>query len=139
MRVFFVVLARDASAVDRKIKELNGLGFPYVIVCGERVDQRNVVYREPRGKFDALNCGFGYVPAETDVVVFNDVDTEIHDFDCALRLLRDDTVSFVFVKVRVASGPQQVFYSFLDSVRRRIPIAASGELMLMRSEFFHKI
>jgi cellulose synthase/poly-beta-1,6-N-acetylglucosamine synthase-like glycosyltransferase len=139
MRVFFVVLARDASAVEKKASELNSLGFSYVIVCGEKVNRPNVVYREPRGKYDAINYGLRFVPSDTDVVAFNDVDTEIHNFDRALRLLQDKSVSLVFVRVDVEHGPQLTFYSFLDALRRRIPIAASGELMLIRREFLRDI
>lgn len=132
MKVFFIVLARDASALEKKARELNNLGYPYMIICGEKVNHQNVVYREPKGKYDAINYGLRFVPSGTDVVAFNDVDTKIHNFDGALRLFQDETVSLVFVKVNVEHGPQLTFYSFLDALRNRIPIAASGELMLMK-------
>lgn len=139
MQVFFVALARDASAVEKKANELESLGYPFIIVCGEKVNHPNVVYREPRGKFDAVNFGFSFVPSGTDVVAFNDVDTEVHNVENAVNLMRDESVSLVFVKVRVASGPQQTFYSFLDPVRRRIPVAASGELLLIRYGFLKQL
>ena len=139
MRVFFVVLARDASAIDGKARELAGLGYPYMIVCGEKVNSPHVVYREPKGKYDAINFGLKFVPSDTDIVVLNDVDTEIHNFEGAIRLLRDDNISLIFVKVNVEHGPQLMFYSFLDALRKRIPIAASGELMLMKYEFLRSI
>lgn len=139
MRVFFVVLARDAAAISKKARELAHLGFPYIIVCGDRVSHPNVVYREPKGKYDAMNFGCEFVPSNTDVVVFNDVDTEIHNFETALRLIQDENVSLVFVRVNVEHGPQLAFYAFLDALRRRIPIAASGELMLVRYEFLKEI
>jgi len=139
MKVFFIVLARDASALEKKVREINGLGYPYKIVCGEKVNHQNVVYREPKGKYDAINYGLMFVPSETDVVAFNDVDTEIHNFEDALRLFQDENVSLVFVKVNVTHGPQLTFYSFLDALRKRISIAASGELMLVRHEFLKNI
>jgi cellulose synthase/poly-beta-1,6-N-acetylglucosamine synthase-like glycosyltransferase len=139
MRVFFIVLARDASAVNKKARELDNLGYPYLIICGERVKHPNVVYREPKGKYDAVNFGLKFIPSHTDVVAFNDVDTEIHNFEEALRILQNENISLIFVKVRVPHGPQLTFYSFLDALRRQIPIAASGELMIIRYEFLKKI
>jgi hypothetical protein len=139
MKVFFLVLARDASAVDEKVRELTRLGCPYLIVCGERVNHPNVVYREPKGKYDAINFGLRFVPSNTDVVAFNDVDTEIHNFKAVLRLIQNENVSLVFVRVNVKHGPQLTFYSFLDALRRRIPIAASGELMLIKYRFLKSI
>ncbi|MEM3702984.1 MAG: hypothetical protein QXX79_00975 [Candidatus Bathyarchaeia archaeon] len=139
MQVFFVVLARDASLVNKKIEELGRLGYPYVIVCGEKTNRPNVVYRAPRGKYDAINFGLKFVPDGVDVVVFNDVDAEIHNFDEALRLMGEEDADLVFAKVNVQAGPQLTFYSFLDSLRRRIPIAASGELMLVKYDFLKMI
>ena len=131
MNVFFVVLARDGSALMKKVRELSSLGYPYVIICGEKVNHPNVVYREPKGKFDAINFGLKFVPSGTDIVALNDVDTEIHNFEAALRLLQDRHISLVFVKVFVKQGPQLMFYSLLDAFRKRVLVAASGELMLM--------
>jgi len=139
MRIFFVVLARDAAKVDEKTRELDSLGYPYVVVCGEKVESPNVVYRAPKGKYDAVNFGLRFVPSDVDVVAFNDVDAEIHDFEATLPLLQDGSVSLVFVKVRVTEGPQLTFYSLLDFLRKKIPIAASGELMLIKQSFLRKI
>ena len=139
MRVFFLVLARDRSGVEKKARELEGLGFPYLIVCGDRVNHPNVVYREPLGKYDAINFGSNHLPEDVEIVGLNDVDTEIHGLEAALRLFNEENVSLVFVRVDVKSGPQVLFYSFLDALRARIPIAASGELMLMRRDVFRDI
>lgn len=139
MRVFFVVLARDASLVEKKSVELERMGYPYVIVCGEKTNRPNVLYRQPKGKFDAINFGLNYVPSATEVVAFNDVDTEIHNFEDALQMMSDASVSLVFAKVNVRRGPQSTFYSFLDPLRKRIPIAASGELMLIKYRFLKSI
>lgn len=132
MRVFFVVLARDATAVKEKASELDRLSYPYIIICGERTHIPNVVYRAPRGKYDAINFGMRFIPSETDVVAFNDVDAKFHNLDAALHLLGDPGISLVFARVDVERGPQLSFYSLLDSVRDKVPIAASGELMLIR-------
>jgi cellulose synthase/poly-beta-1,6-N-acetylglucosamine synthase-like glycosyltransferase len=132
LSVFFLVLARDDEHVDEKVEELNRLGFPYRIICGEDLKRHSVIYRKPMGKYDAINFGLKFVPTEVDVVVFNDVDAEIHGFEHALGLLRNEDVSLVFVKVRVTGGPQLTFYSLLDFLRKKVPVAASGELMLIR-------
>jgi len=118
---------------------LDGLGFPYLIVCGDKVNHPNVVHRAPLGKYDAINFGSNHLPEDVEIVALNDVDTEIHGLEAALRLFNEENVSLVFVRVDVRSGPQVLFYSFLDALRARIPIAASGELMLMRREIFKNI
>ena len=139
MRVFFVVLARDSSLILGKIKELESFGYPYVIVCGERFSHPNVVFKRPVGKYDAINFSLNYIPVETDVVVFNDVDAEINNFACALELFEKSDISLVYAKVRVEFGPQLLFYRFLDALRRWVPIAASGELVLLRYEALRRV
>jgi cellulose synthase/poly-beta-1,6-N-acetylglucosamine synthase-like glycosyltransferase len=139
MRIFFVVLARDASLVEKKARELKNLGYPYIIVCGEKVNHPNVVYRKPEGKYDAINFGLKFIPHGTDFVALNDVDTEIHNFEAVLNLLQGKSVSLIFVKVCVKHGPQLAFYSFLDALRKKIPIAASGELILIGCELLKRL
>ncbi len=139
MKVYFLVLARDAKLVSSKVSELSRLGCPYLIVCGERTDLPNTVYREPRGKYDAINFGLSLLPSDVDVIVFNDVDTEIHNFGDALSAITTQNVDLVFARVQVVEGPQTTFYSFLDTLRKRIPLAASGELMLVRFDVLKKI
>jgi hypothetical protein len=139
MKLFFLVLARDAKHVDKKVEELKRLGVPYLIVCGERLNHPNVVYREPRGKFDAINFGVRFVPENADVVVLNDVDTKIHNFQAALQSFERKDAALVFARVCVKEGPQKLFYVFLDFLRRRVPIAASGELMLIRRNVLREI
>lgn len=134
MRVFFIILARDSRFVAKKIKELESLGHPYIVVCGQRVDHPRVIYRSPRGKYDAINYGLKFVPPATDIIVFNDVDTEMHNFEAALHIVQDERISLVFARVRVSEGPQTTFYTLLNPLRRRIPIAASGELMLLKKD-----
>ena len=132
MRVFFVVLARDDGEVRKKAAELDRLPYPYVIVCGKKTGLRNAVYREPKGKYDAMNFGVGFVPGGTDLVAFNDVDTTIHNLDSGIDLFSDQTISLAIAKVDVGQGPQLSFYSLLNPLRNKIPIVASGELMLVR-------
>jgi hypothetical protein len=134
-----LVLARDEKHVDEKIEELKVLGVPYLIVCGQNLNHPNVVYREPRGKYDAINFGFRFIPEDTDIVVLNDVDTKIRNFEAAFRWFCSKDVALVFVKVCVKQGPQKLFYSILDRVRRRLLVTASGELMLIRYNVLKKI
>jgi hypothetical protein len=138
-KVFFLVLARDEKHVDEKIEELNALRTPYLVVCGRNLNHPNVIYREPRGKYDAINFGFRFIPEDTDVVALNDVDTKIRNFEAALQLFRFEDVGLVFVRVCVKEGPQKYFYSILDRIRRSFLIAASGELMLIKYGVLRKI
>jgi hypothetical protein len=139
MKLFVLVLARSAEHVKKKIEELNVLKLPHLIVCGKNLDLPNVVYRKPRGKYDAINFGFKFIPKDTDVVVLNDVDTKINNFEASLRLFRSGDADLVFVKIYIKEGPQQLFYGLLDSIRRRLLITASGELMLVRYNLLKKI
>ena len=138
-RLFFIVLARDRTLVDDKIRELEKMGVPYKIVCGERLNHPNVAYRAPKGKYDAINFGASLIPKDVDMVVMNDVDTIIHNFHLALRYLKDEKVALVFGTEMVKEGPQYLFFRFLNPIRRKIPIAASGELMFIRRDVFEKI
>jgi len=134
---FFIVLARDRRGVEEKVEELEGMRVPYVVVCGEEVDRPNVVYREARGKWDAINFGSKFVPEDADVVVLNDVDTRIHNFEHALSHLEE--ADLVYCRVSVARGPQVKFYRIADSMRKRFHIFASGELMLFKRGVFKRL
>ena len=138
MKPFFLVLARDKKYVDAKIEELKSLGVPYLIVCGEKLNHPNVIYRRPMGKYDAINFGCKLVPQYARVVVLNDVDTKINNFEIALERFNSEEVALVFAKVMVKGGPQKNFYVFLDSIRKRLLVAASGELMLVRRDVLDK-
>jgi hypothetical protein len=139
LSVFFVVASRDSKSLKGKISELEGFGYPFVVVCGEKVNDPRVVHKAPRGKFDAINYGLKFVPPEVDFVALNDVDTQIHNFGSALSLMHKENADLVYARVDVRSGPQLSFYSFLDRVRKRIPVAASGELMLIKHGVLNKI
>lgn len=132
MKLFCLVLARDERHVDEKVEELKGLGVPYLIVCGKRLNYPNVVYREPRGKFDAINFGARFVPEGVDVVILNDVDTRIYNIEVALKHFDSKDVALVFARVSVKEGPEKFFYVMLDFIRRRFLITANGELISIR-------
>lgn len=138
MKIFFIVLARNEKHVKQKIEELKCLGVPYLIVCGQKLNLPNLVYRAPNGKYDAINFGFGLIPPDTDVVILSDVDTRIVNFEAAARLFCSPIVDLVFVRVNV-HGPQKLFYGFLDSIRQHLLVAASGELMLIKFNLLKKI
>jgi hypothetical protein len=136
--VFFIVPARNGRCVPEKIRELEELEVPYVIVCGERMNRRNIVYREAKGKWDAINFGSRFVPEEADVVVLNDVDTRIRNFEHALSHLKGGA-DIVYCKVSVSKGPQVKFYRIADPIRKRLHIFASGELMLIDRRAFERL
>lgn len=138
VKPFFMVLARDQHHVRRKIAELEEVGVPFLVVCGERVNHPAVLYREARGKWDAINFGSRFVPKESDVIVLNDVDTRINNFEYALNHL-DAKVDLIYCRVKVSRGPQVKFYRILDPIRRRFHIVASGELMLMKRDVFERV
>ena len=132
-RVAILVAARDAKSVFGKIAELEAMGYPYLIVCGERVSHPHVVYREARGKYDALNFGLEQLVQEAEVIVLNDVDAVIYGLEDGLMNFRDPSLGMQFSKIHVDSGPQRRFYRLMDPIRRLLPIAASGELVFLRS------
>ncbi len=113
--------------------------MPYLVVCGEEIARSNVVYRERKGKYDAINYGTKFIPKDVDIVALNDVDTKIYNLEKALKNLCSKNAALVFTKVSVKRGPQKSFYALLDFIRRRLPITASGELMLIRREVLMKI
>jgi len=139
MTLFAMVLARDKNHVEDKIKELEDFHIPFIIVCGEHIDDPRVIFREPRGKFDAINYGAQFLPPESDLILMNDVDTEIYNLNSALQYFKGKEVGLIFARVDVDTGPQKSFYKLLDYIRRRVPIAASGELMIIRKELLQGI
>jgi hypothetical protein len=139
VKLFFLVLARNEKHVEEKIEELESLGVPYLIICGTNLDRPNVLYRKPEGKYDAINFGDRFVPENIDVVALNDVDTKIINFQAALQHFKRKEVALVFTKVSVREGPQRLFYVILDLLRRRLPITASGELVLIRRNVLKEV
>ena len=139
MNIHFLILARDGNYLNSKIKELKSIGIPYIIVCGEKINNPNIIYREPKGKYDAINYGVNFIPKDTDIVILNDVDTKIYELDYAIKQFYSENTSLVFSKVNVKEGPQTVFYKILDNIRNKLLITASGELMLISYKELLKI
>lgn len=139
--LFFVVLARDRSFVAEKLKELNDLGLPFVVICGEKIHQPSVVHRAPVGKYDAINSALldGKIPEGTKIVAFNDVDTRIIEFEKMLGYFKNPRVGIVFAAELVNKGPQRTFFAIFNPLRRLFPLAASGELMMIRREVLRRI
>jgi cellulose synthase/poly-beta-1,6-N-acetylglucosamine synthase-like glycosyltransferase len=135
---FFIIPARNQQNVEEKIIELENMQAPYIIICGERMNHPNVVYRKARGKWDAINFGSRFIPKDANVIVLNDVDTKIHNFKHALSHLTEGT-DIVYCKVNVSKGPQVKFYKIADPIRKRLHIFASGELMLMKRDVFKRV
>jgi len=132
-RPFFIVPARNRKFLDEKIAELEEMNVPFLIVCGEKVDHPNVMYHENAGKWEAINFAASFLPKDVNVVVLNDVDTKIFNFENALSDLNSG-VDLVYCRVQVNSGPQVKFYQLLNPLRSKFHLAASGELMVMRKE-----
>lgn len=137
-RPFFMVLARDRNHVKDKIAELEEMGMPFLVVCGEKVNHPNVVYRAAKGKWDAINFGSRFVPKEFDVIVLNDVDNRIHNFEHAIQHL-DAKTDLIYCQLKVSEGPQVKFNRILDPIRKSFHVAASGDLMLMKKSVFERV
>ena len=139
MKIFALVLARDKNHVEKKMNELNTLGIPFTIICGDKLADPRVIHRPPRGKYDAINYGARFLPPDSEIILMNDVDTEINNLSSAISNFRDPNVGLVFAKVGVQNGPQTSFYKLLDTIRSRILITSSGELILIRKALLDKI
>jgi hypothetical protein len=137
--IFFIVLARTREGVAKKACELRKLGLPFLVICGEKTNYPNVIYREKKGKFDAINFASKFIAKNVKIICLNDVDTKLFNFEQALELMRDKNAGLVFCKVKVDQGPQVQFYSLMDKIRRYVPITSSGELMLIRKKVFEQV
>jgi len=78
-----------------------------------RKNHPKVIYRSPRGKYDAINYGVKFMPGDVDVVFFNDVDTIIVSFEPLLEYFRDDKVAMVYTLEYVSYSPQHFFSIYL--------------------------
>jgi len=137
--IFFLVFARDSNYIKEKIGELKELKVPFKVICGERVRMENVIYRPPRGKYDAINFGARLVPKDIKLVVLNDVDTRIHGLEHILYYFQEKDIALAFGMPLIREGPQVTFYKIMNALRRYIPIASSGELMVIRREVLEEI
>jgi cellulose synthase/poly-beta-1,6-N-acetylglucosamine synthase-like glycosyltransferase len=138
-KLFAVIPARDARYVKEKIEEMEALGLPFIIVCGEKIEHKNVVYRPPKGKYDAINYAIKFIPKDTEIVVFNDVDTKIINFHATLKYFEDPEVALVYAPEQVICGPQVTFYKLFNKMRKVAHLAGSGELFLIRREILEKM
>ena len=137
--ILFVVLARTRAGVAEKTLELEKLGLSFIVICGEKINRPNVIYRQSKGKFDAINFAAKFIDKTVKIVCLNDVDTKLFNFSKALEAFRRTNEGLLFCKVRVDSGPQLQFYSLMDKLRRYVPITSSGELMLIQRTVFDKV
>jgi len=137
--ICFIVLARTQEGVVEKISELRKIGVPFIVVCAEKMNHPDVIYRPKKGKFDAINYAARFIGENIKVICLNDVDTRLCNFEKALEMMYDKNPGLIFCKVKVNSGPQVQFYSLMDKIRRNLPIASSGELMLIRKNLFDQI
>jgi hypothetical protein len=138
-RVVVVVPARDRHGVEAKVSELEALHVDYLIVCGESMPGDHILFRPRAGKYDALNAGIAQVLPGADVIVLNDVDTHLPDLSGPIEALSRSGADMVFCRVAVESGPQQRFYRLLDLLRDYLPIAASGELVIVRASALERL
>ncbi|MEM4522032.1 MAG: hypothetical protein QW738_02245 [Nitrososphaeria archaeon] len=138
-KIFFIVLARDKRYVKEKILELENIKVPYIIVCGEKINHPNIIYRPPKGKYDAINYAINFIPNDVDIIVFNDIDTCLYNFNETLKYFEDPKIALVYVPEQIINGPQVTFYKIFNSMREKIPLAGSGELMLIRKKVLDKM
>lgn len=136
---FVIVLARDLNGVHQKHMELEKLGLRHVIISGEPSLEDHVVYRTPRGKFDAINFGLKHIPEDAEIVVLNDVDTRIVNYDHAFRHFTDPRVGLIFTSVELPEGAHSTFNRLIDSIRHHFIIAANGELMFIRRDVLKRV
>jgi len=135
---FFIVCARNRQHVKEKIIELEQMKVPFIIICGEKVNHPRVLYRKTIGKWDAINFGVQFIPKNVEVVVFNDVDNKIYNFEEGLQALNDGK-DIVYCRISVSKGPQLKFYKILDPIREKFHIAANGDLMIIRREVLEQV
>lgn len=139
MSIFGLIFARDATYLKAKMLEFDALRIPYLIICGEHVDHEKVVYRAPHGKYDAINFGCSLLPDDVDLVIFNDVDTKIHNLRSALQLAKTENIDLLIGTLSVKEGPQQLFVPLFNALRRWFPLAATGELSIIRRTLLNRV
>lgn len=137
MNPFLVILSRNGRGIKRKIDELEKLGYPYKIICGEKISHPGVVYREARGKWDAINYSEKFIPSESDTVVINDADTKIVNFEKVLSKINDNDL--VYSGIEIPPSTQFGLRKFEDLLRNLINFAPNGDLMIFRRKLFNRI
>jgi cellulose synthase/poly-beta-1,6-N-acetylglucosamine synthase-like glycosyltransferase len=140
---FVIILARDGKYIKDKIKEMELLKLPFIIISGVKIEHKNVVYRPPKGKYDAINYAIQFIPKDTTIVIFNDVDTKIPDHNVIFKTInlfdRDPNIGLIFGKDLVKKGPQVLFHRWLYAVIKRVPILVSGDIMFIRRVILQKV
>lgn len=137
--IFFVVFARSREGVAEKVFELRKLGVHFIVICGEKMNFPEVVYREKKGKFEAINYAARFIDESIKIICLNDVDSKIYNLDKAFKKMVDSQAGLIFCKIKVNSGPQVQFYPLMDKIRRIVPVASSGDLMLIRKKVFDQV
>jgi len=142
-KLFAVIPARDARYVKEKIEEMESLGLPFVIVCGEKVEHKNVVYRPPKGKYDAINYAIRFIPKEAEIIMFNDVDTKIPGHNVISKAInlfdKDPNIGLIFGKDLVKEGPQVLFHRWLYAIIKRVPILVNGDIIFIRRVILQRL
>ncbi len=110
----------------------------FKIICGEKVDHPNVVFRKAIGKWDAINYSASLIPDNSEIVIFNDVDNKIFNLRQALNSLNNG-IDIIYCRILVPRGPQLKFYRLIDPLRRLFNVAANGDLMIVRRKVLEKI
>jgi GT2 family glycosyltransferase len=137
--ICFIVSARTKEGVNQKVAELRGLGVPFMVICAEKTDNPDVIYRAKKGKFDAINYASQFIDDSVKIVCLNDVDNRIFNFDKAVEKMICTGAGMVFCKIKVNSGPQMQFYSIMDRIRKFLPVTSSGDLMLIERSVFNRL
>lgn len=138
--VFAIIVTRDLRALGDKLKSFDDLEIDYVIISGEPSRNPRVRYREPMGKFDALNYGFDLIPQNKSLVILNDSDTIVENIEKGFEWFSDPRVGLVHGSIQVTGGPQVLFYRILYGVMNLIgPVVANGEFMIIRKNVLKKI
>jgi len=116
------------------------LGLPFIVVCGDKFDYPNVVYRERKGKWDAINFGASYIPKSANLVILNDVDTKIYNLSHAIGHVTEGK-DMIYCYPRISGGPQVKFSKILNTLRNELNlhVASSGELMIIKKNVFKKL
>lgn len=138
-RTLVIVPARDSRFVRQKVTELSQYGLDYIVICGDYLEMPNVFFREARGKWDAINFSWGLIDHSKEIIVFNDVDTSIRGLNHALQRLQHEEVSMVFGTETVTKGPQRSWFALMNRLRSIIPVASSGELMVIRKSALESV
>jgi len=137
--IFAIIFSRNGNYIKRKIKEFNRYGIPFIIICGKEINHKKVVYRPLRGKYDAINFAYQFIPKQSDIIILNDEDTFKLPIIELLSLMEREKVDFIFPRILILNSLQTTFTILLDKIRKFIPITANGELIILKKEILDKV